>query len=140
MDILNDKNSPFLFSRIASDKQELKIILKRWVKNQLEGQESKVFSQSEESEFKNILQEYAYKDNKKGFINNKEARQVLGMSVDSQSEAVQLSKLFQRWAKSGFLKKGSKRGDWKITEKPKSFSSNTLKEWLQSIHKNEKNN
>ncbi len=128
-DILKDKKSPFLLisTKNQDNKVVPKILLKRWVKNQLEGQESKVFSQSEELDFKSILQEYSYMDNKKGFINNKEAREILGMSTDSQSEAVQLSKLFQKWERDGFVKKGSKRGDWKIQQKSEFSNIDTLK-------------
>lgn len=125
LDIIKDNSSPFLIAskRSPSGKPMLKILLKRWAKNQLEGQESKVFSRSEENNFKSALQEYAYKDNRQGFIKNKEARQLFGFSPDSQSEAVQLSKLFQQWAKEGFLEKGIKRGDWKVKTQPTSFIS-----------------
>ena len=123
-DILSSDNSPFLVTREYSRKNQkqpkVKILLKRWVKVQLEGQESKVFSKSEENQFKDILQNYAYKDSRNGYITNKEARQLFGLS-NSQSEIVQLSRLFQQWENEGFIEKGKKRRDWKIKKKPKSL-------------------
>jgi len=122
VEILSDSNSPFLYTTEYFGKKKtsvVKILLKRWVKVQLEGQESKVFSKAEESKFKEILQNYVYKDNRDGYITNKEARQLFGLS-DSQSEIVQLSKLFQQWEKNGFMKKGEKRRDWKVKKKSKS--------------------
>lgn len=122
LDLITEDNSPFLLILTSNgggkDKKIWKIFLKRWVKNQLEGQESKVFSRSEEDAFKTALQEYAYRDNRKGFISNIEARKLFGMSVDSQSEAVQLSQLFRKWTKKGFLEKGEKRSEWKVKHKP----------------------
>ena len=103
----------------------------------MEGQESKVFSKSEENTLKPILQNYAYKDNRAGFITNKEARHLLGLSIDSQSEAVQLSKLFQQWAEEGFLEKGKKRGYWKVKTKPQHLIWSS--ELLKSFNKNKKN-
>ncbi len=122
-EILSDKNSPFLLTTEYSQKNKKKpvarILLKRWVKVQLEGQESKVFSKAEENKFKKILQNYAYEENRGGYITNKEARHLFGLS-NSQSEIVQLSKLFQQWEKTGFIEKGKRRRDWKIKKKPKS--------------------
>ena len=125
LEILEDSKSPFLLTskKGRANEKVWKILLKRWVKNQLEGQESKVFSRSEENELKTELQEYAYKANRGGFINNREAKELFELSIDSQSETVQLSKLFQRWAEEGFLEKGTKRGDWKIKKKPPLSSS-----------------
>ena len=121
-EILSSGNSPFLLTPEYAGKKnkepEVKIHLKRWVKVQLEGQESKVFSRSEENTFKEILKNYVYKENRDGHITNKEARQLFGLS-DSQSEIVQLSKLFQQWEKSGFIERGKRRGYWKVKQKPK---------------------
>ena len=50
------------------------------MKVQLEGQDSKVFSKGEENNFKEILQNYAYKENRDGYITNKEARKLFGSS------------------------------------------------------------
>ena len=132
-EILSDSGSPFLltteYSQKNKDKPVAKILLKRWVKVQLEGQESKVFSKAEENKFKEILQNYAYKENRKGYITNQEARQLFGLS-NSQSEIVQLSKVFQQWEKDGFIEKGEKRRDWRVKQKPKSSEiSWTWKEW-----------
>ena len=122
-EILSNNNSPFLLTTEYSQKDKkkpvAKILLKRWVKVQLEGQESKVFSKAEENKFKEILQNYAYKENREGYITNKEARQLFGLS-NSQSEIVQLSKLFQQWEKDGFIEKGKRRRDWRVKHKPKS--------------------
>ena len=122
-EILSDNDSPFLltteYSQKNKKKRVAKILLKRWVKVQLEGQESKVFSKAEENKFKEILQNYAYKENRGGYITNKEARQLFGLS-NSQSEIVQLTKLFQHWEKKGFIEKGERRRDWKVKHKPKS--------------------
>ena len=122
-EILSNDNSPFLLTSEHSKKDKKKpvarILLKRWVKVQLEGQESKVFSKAEENKFKEILQNYAYKENRDGYITNKEARQLFGLS-NSQSEIVQLSKLFQQWEKDGFIEKGERRRDWRVKQKPKS--------------------
>ena len=59
------------------------------------------------------------KENRAGYITNKEARQLFGLS-NSQSEIVQLSKLFQQWKKNDFIEKGERRRDWKVKKKPKS--------------------
>ena len=137
-EILSNNNSPFLYTTEYQGKKKtpvVKILLKRWVKVQLEGQESKVFSKSEESNFKEVLQNYAYRDNRGGYITNKEARQLFGLS-NSQSEIVQLSKLFQQWEKNGFMKKGEKRRDWQVKQKPKS-SEFSIKQWLDYIDKTE---
>ena len=118
-EILSGPLSPFLLAYDHSKKNtSAKILLKRWVKVQLEGQESKAFSKSEENTFKEILQDYAYKDNRQGYVTNKEVRQLFGLS-NSQSEIVQLSKIFQNWEKEGFMKRGEKRRYWKIIRKPK---------------------
>ncbi len=123
-EIFSNNDSPFLLTPEYSQKNKkkpvAKILLKRWVKVQLEGQESKVFSKAEENTFKEILQNYAYKENRGGYITNKEARQLFGLS-NSQSEIVQLSKLFQQWEKNGFIEKGEKRRAWKVKRKPKSL-------------------
>lgn len=135
-EILSDNSSPFLYTTEYQGKNKtpiVKILLKRWVKVQLEGQESKVFSKSEENKFKEVLQNYAYKDNRGGYITNKEARQLFGLS-NSQSEIVQLSKLFQQWEKNGFMKKGEKRRDWKVKQKPKS-SDFSIKHLLYYVDK-----
>ena len=141
-EIFSSDSSPFLltseYSRKDKKKPAMKILLKRWVKVQLEGQESKVFSTAEENEFKKVLQNYTYKDNREGYITNKEARQLFGLS-DSQSEAVQLSKIFQRWEKEGFIEKGKKRKDWKVKRKPKSKQM-ALKDFFETYIKEEKNN
>ena len=121
-EILSSDDSPFLYTtEYPKNKKNpvVKILLKRWVKVQLEGQESKVFSKAEENKFKKILQAYAYKSDRKGYITNKEVRQLFGLS-NSQSEIVQLSKLFQQWEKKGFIQKGERRRDWKVNKKPKS--------------------
>ena len=118
-EILSSKDSPFLlYAKKSKQQADKKILLKRWVQVQLEGQESKIFSSAEENTFKEILQHYAYQDNRQGYITNKEARGLVGLS-DSQSEVVQLSKIFQHWEKSGFMKREKKRGYWKIVHKPK---------------------
>ena len=122
-ELLSNNDSPFLLTTEYPEKNKkkpvVKILLKRWVKVQLEGQESKVFSKGEENKFKEILRNYAYKENRSGYITNKEARQLFGLS-NSQSEIVQLSKLFQQWEKNGFIEKGEKRRDWKVKKKSKS--------------------
>ena len=143
-EIFSNNDSPFLltteYSQKNKKKRVLKILLKRWVKVQLEGQESKVFSKAEENTFKEILQSYAYKENRGGYITNKEARQLFGLS-NSQSEIVQLSKLFQQWEKNGFIKKGERRRDWKVKRKPKSleFSIEDLFDYINTNTKEEKN-
>ena len=128
-EILSSGNSPFLltpeYKGKKDKKPEVKIHLKRWVKVQLEGQESKVFSRSEENTFKEILKNYVYKENRDGHITNKEARQLFGLS-DSQSEIVQLSKLFQQWEKNGFIERGKRRGYWKVKQKPKPALFSTI--------------
>ena len=128
-EILSSGNSPFLLTPEYTGKKdkepEVKIHLKRWVKVQLEGQESKVFSRSEENTFKEILKNYVYKENRDGHITNKEARQLFGLS-DSQSEIVQLSKLFQQWEKNGFIERGKRRGYWKVKQKPKPALFSTI--------------
>ena len=141
-EILSNKNSPFLltpeYSQKNKTKPPIKILLKRWVKVQLEGQESKVFSKAEETKFKEILQNYAYQENRNGYITNKEARQLFGLS-NSQSEIVQLSKFFQQWKKSGFIEKGEKRRDWKVKQKPK-LSSLSIQDLLEDYLKTEEKN
>ena len=122
-ELLSDNDSPFLspprYFKQNEKNLEGRILLKRWAKVQLEGQDSKVFSKGEENNFKEILQNYVYKENRDGYITNKEARKLFGLS-NSQSEIVQLSKLFQQWEKDGFMEKGKRRRDWRVKEKPKS--------------------
>ena len=143
VEILSNNDSPFLLTREYSQKNKkkpvAKILLKRWVKVQLEGQESKVFSKAEENTFKGILQNYAYKENRGGYITNKEARQLFGLS-NSQSEIVQLTKLFQHWEKKGFIEKGERRRDWKVKQKPKSleFSFRDLFDYINTNTEEEK--
>ncbi len=133
-EILSNNDSPFLLASEYSQKNKkkpvVKILLKRWVKVQLEGQESKVFSPAEENKFKEILQNYAYKENRNGYITNKEARQLFGLS-NSQSEIVQLSKVFQQWEKSGFIEKGRRRRDWKVRKKPTKISEISIIELFE---------
>ena len=130
-EILSNPSSPFLLaydhSKHSHKKSSAKILLKRWVKVQLEGQESKAFSKAEENTFKAILQDYAYKDNRQGYVTNKEVRHLLGLS-DSQSEIVQLSKMFQQWEKEKFMKRGEKRRHWKIIHRPKWNQQKLFKE------------
>ena len=83
--------------------------MKRWGILKLKGQESKVFSEGEESKAKEMLRNYAYENERKGYITNKEARYLLGLS-DSKSEQVQVSRLFQQWKKENFVEKGRKKG------------------------------
>ena len=116
-EILADESSPFLPVFGAKAMPEAKILLKRWAKVQLEGRESKTFSKSEENKFKEALRIFAYKDSRGGHITNKEARRLFGLS-DSQSEIVQLSKIFQLWEKEGFMERTKRRGCWKIAQKP----------------------
>ena len=138
-EILSNNDSPFLVTTEYAQKNKkkpvAKILLKRWVRVQLEGQESEVFSKAEENKFKEILQNYAYQENRDGYITNKEARQLFGLS-NSQSEIVQLSKLFQQWEKNGFIEKGERRRDWKVKQKPK-LSEISIKELLEYYLKNE---
>ena len=139
-EILSSDDSPFLYTTEYPEKNKkkplVKILLKRWVKVQLEGQESKVFSKAEENQFKEILQIYAFKDNRKGYITNKEARQLFGLS-NSQSEIVQLSKLFQQWEKKGFIEKGERRREWKLKKKTKSPEL-SIKKLLEYTNKSKK--
>ena len=134
-EIFFNDDSPFLYTmeHPKNNKKQptVKILLKHWVKVQLECQESKVFSKGEENKFKEVLQAYAYKNNREGYITNKEARQLFGLS-NSQSEVVQLSKLFQKWKKSGFIEKTTRRGNWKIKQKPKSLEVSAM-ELFESI-------
>ena len=139
-EILSNDDSPFLYTTEYPEKNKkkpvVKILLKRWVKVQLKGQESKVFSKAEENKFKEILQNYAYKENRVGYVTNKEARRLFGLS-NSQSEIVQLSKLFQQWEKSGFIEKGERRRDWKVKKKSKSPEL-SIKELFERMNKIEK--
>ncbi len=137
-DILEDmSSSPFFISKRGD---EFRILLKRWVCFQLEGQESKTLSQSEENNFKDYLQEYAYGNNRKGVITNKEARDILGLS-NTQSEIVQISRLFGRWSEEGFMEKGGKRGYWKVKQEPDSPNSQFLKiqNLIEKLKENIKN-
>ncbi len=135
-EILSGDNSPFLlkfdYSKKSKGKSSAKILLKRWGQVQLEGQKSKVFSSAEENTFKEILQDYAYQDNRRGYITNKEARYLFGLS-NNQSEIVQLSKAFQSWEKSGFMKKEKKRGYWKVLRKPKQSQQLLFKDLFKRL-------
>ncbi len=137
-EILSNNDSPFLLTTEYPQKNKkkpvAKILLKRWVKVQLEGQESKVFSKAEENKFKEILQNHAYRENRDGYITNKEARQLFGLS-NSQSEIVQLSKLFQQWEKNGFMEKGERRRDWRVRQKSK-LPEISINELLKNYLKN----
>ena len=139
-EILSNNDSPFLLTTEYLQKNKkkpvAKILLKRWVKVQLEGQKSKVFSKAEENQFKKILQNYAYKNNRAGYITNKEARQLFGLS-DSQSEIVQLSKLFQQWEKDDFIEKGERRRDWRVKKKSKLLEI-SFEDLFEYVNKKEK--
>lgn len=115
LDILTEEDSPFLVTseELKSKEKILTIGLKRWGILKLKGQESKVFSEGEESKAKEMLRNYAYENERKGYITNKEARHLLGLS-DSKSEQVQVSRLFQQWEKENFVEKGRKKGIWRI--------------------------
>ena len=113
LEILTEEDSPFLVTseELESKEKIITIGLKRWGILKLKGQESKVFSEGEESKAKEMLRNYAYE--RKGYITNKEARHLLGLS-DSKSEQVQVSRLFQQWEKENFVEKGRKKGIWRI--------------------------
>ncbi len=140
-EILSDEHSPFLlkfdYSKKNKKQSSAKILLKRWVQVQLEGQDSRVFSPAEEYTFKEVLRDYAYRDNRRGYVTNKDARRLFGLS-DSQSEIVQLSKMFQHWEKTGFMKREKKRGYWKIIHKPKQFQKTLFKNLFDRYMKEEK--
>lgn len=129
--ILRDDNSPFLLKPIKKSKyseiQDYQIELKRWGKINLIGQESRMFNKSEEDQAKEVLKNYAYKEGRGGFITNKEARHILGLS-NSKSEQVQISRLFQKWEKENFMKKTQTKGSWKVKYQNKSDRSSLSKE------------
>ena len=118
LEILTEEESPFIVTseELESKEKILRIGLKRWGALKLKGQESKVFSEGEESKAKEMLRNYAYEKERKGYITNKEARHLLGLS-DSKSEQVQVSRLFQQWEKENFVEKGRKKGIWRIQKK-----------------------
>ena len=132
LEILTEENSPFLVTSKQSNSKEKNLIigLKRWSILKLKGQESKVFSTGEENKAKELLRNYAYENQRKGHITNKEARQLLDLS-DSKSEQVQVSRLFQQWEKENFVEKGKKRGVWKI-KKPFDDEYASLLEYLRN--------
>ena len=115
-DILMEESSPFSITSKQSDSKDMKdfkVNLKRWGRLKLEGQTSKVFSKPEETRIKEDLREYAYAEKRDGYITNRETRRILKLS-DSKSEQVQVSQLFQKWEREGFLERGEKRGIWRI--------------------------
>ena len=119
-EILRDEDSPFLPVRFESpdDPQaKRKIVLKRWAFLALRGKETQILSEGENSQARNILQDYAFQDQKRGYITNREARRILGFA-DSKSEQVQVSRMFQEWIKEDFVEKGKKRGSWRIKIPP----------------------
>ena len=118
LEILTEEHSPVSYTSIASGTKEkrIKINLKRWSALQLQGQESKVFSEGEENVAKERVRDHAYKKHRNGYITNREARHLLGLS-DSKSEQVQVSTLFKKWEKARFIEKSKKRGSWRVTEK-----------------------
>ena len=114
-EILNDEQSPFLLvsSAVASGETIHKVVLKRWASLPLKGKESQVLSEGEDQQFRKRLQNYAFQDQRDGYITNRQARRLLGFA-DSKSEQVQVSRMFQEWVKEGFVEKGKKRGSWRI--------------------------
>ena len=118
LEILTEEDSPFIVTseKRKSNKKTLTVGLKRWGILKLKGQESKVFSEGEESKAKEMLRNYAYEKERKGYITNKDARKILGLS-DSKSEQVQVSRMFQQWEKEKFVEKGRKKGIWRIRKK-----------------------
>ena len=118
IEILTEDNSPFSVTseKSAHKKRIIRIGLKRWGALKLKGQESKVFSEGEENKAKEMLRNHAYENERGGYITNKEARDVLGLS-DSKSEQVQISRLFQKWEKEDFVERGKKKGTWRIKQK-----------------------
>lgn len=118
-EILRDEHSAFLFAPFESvdNPAKRKIVLKRWAGLALKGKETQVLSEGENKQALYTLQNYAFQDQKEGYITNREARQVLGFA-NSKSEQIQVSRMFQEWVKEDFVEKGKKRGSWRIKIPP----------------------
>ena len=78
----------------------------------LTGQNSRSFSISEKNLLRNLLTELTRKNGADGHISTKEARQILGLG-SSQSEVVQLSRVFSEWREYGFVEQ-VRRGEWRF--------------------------
>ncbi len=116
LEILTESDSPFSAAPMGSDGRAIKVSLKRWGMLKLKGRETKVFSEGEDIKAREALRNCAYEAARGGYITNKEARGVLGLS-DSKSEQVQVSRMFRSWMKEDFAEKGKKRGLWRIKAK-----------------------
>lgn len=106
--VLENKNRPI-------NKWQDKIILKRWVRAIFEGQVTISFTTVEEDFYLNLFKDLTAHPSYKGLITNSQAREIIGLT-DTTSEAAQLSNLFRKWGKLGYVEKTSKRGEWKFLE------------------------
>lgn len=107
--VITNKNSPV---KLYKDR----LILKRWVNATKNAQDTISFTSAEESLFLSFLRDVSFKMNSKGYITNENARALLGLT-SKRPEVTQLSSLFRKWNKAGFIEKSSKRNEWKFIKK-----------------------
>jgi predicted HTH transcriptional regulator len=105
--ILSSKVSPIL-------KFGESIFVKRWAEIALTGHPSRSFSIAEKTLLRNLLTEQTFKNGANGHISTDEARQILGLGA-SQSEVVQLSRMFRDWRDQGAVEQ-VRRGQWKFCQ------------------------
>jgi predicted HTH transcriptional regulator len=101
--ILSSRESPLL-------RTEDSLFLKRWAFQPESDSSSRPFSKTEKEKLLKLFQEVSISN--QGRISNSEARSIVGFG-DSQSEAVQLSRLFRQWQEVGLVKQ-SRRGEWQF--------------------------
>lgn len=88
------------------------LLMRRWARVALTGQKSKAFNENEENLIKSVLQSYANGNDREGHISTQEAKNIIGLS-NTQSETVQLSNLFRKWAQQNIIKM-VRRGHWQF--------------------------
>ena len=93
---------------------ENEIFSKRWIDIALTGQSNKKFDEKEEEKIKKMLKKVAFDSNRKGIIDTKEAKNIIGLG-NTPSESTQLSNLFRKWEKEKIIKRIN-RGKWQFIE------------------------
>jgi len=105
LEVIRDEQSPVIV--VGNE-----IFLRRWAQIALTGQTSRRFTVGEEEQIKSILKAFAFDGARNGHFANEDARRIIGLS-NSQSEIVQLSNLFRKWASKDEIQQ-VKRGQWKF--------------------------
>lgn len=114
--ILQENDSPFVWWVDNTHQQpEIRIYFKRWVEHILFNTNN--LSLVQRQSFKKFLCHRAYTISPQGYIDSKQARQLLGFS-DQRPEIARLSRLFSTWQRDGFCQQTPQRGVWQILQRP----------------------